>query len=176
MLRLVRQHPIAGLVLVLSLDAWLAIPSEAMIAIAASSIVGRACGFLRMAAGGLAGMLINDLALLGLSRVGRGVLVHWIGLHALHFHLSPSMVMGAKFVPPLRSAAYLIYGLQGVAVSRFIWVSLLSSAIWITAYAIAGRCFRGGIGQLMERGERHGRWMSWAEVGLTLALVAAVWI
>lgn len=176
MLRLIRKHPIVGLLLALSVEAWLAVPGEALIAIAASAIVGKTASFLRMAGAGLAGMLINDLALFGLSRMGRGVLVHWIGLHHFHFHLSPTLVMGAKFLPPLRIAAYLIYGLQGVALSRFLWVSLLSSLIWISLYALVGKGFHRGITLGMERAERHGRWMSMAEVALTLAVVAAIWL
>lgn len=176
LLRLLRKHPVVGLLLALSLEAWLAVPGEALIAIAASSIVGKTASFLRMAGAGLGGMLINDLALFGLSRIGRGVLVHWIGMHHMHFHLSPPLVMGAKFLPPLRSAAYLIYGLQGVALSRFFWVSLLSSLIWVGLYALVGKGFHRGIQRSMERAERHGRWMSLVEVGLTVAVVAAIWL
>ncbi|MGH9395021.1 MAG: DedA family protein [Terriglobales bacterium] len=176
MLRLIREHPIAGLVVALSLEAWLAVPGEAMIALAASAVAGEVMGWVRVAVGGLAGMVANDLALFGLSRIGRGVLVQWIGLHALHFHLSADLVLGAKFIPPLRSAAYMIYGLQGAPLSRFLWVSLLSSAMWVAAYTLLGRRCHGPIARLMDRAERGGRWLSWAEVGLTLAAIAAVWL
>ena len=124
----------------------------------------------------MTGMLINDLALFGLSRVGRGVLVGWLGVHGWHWHLSAQVVMGAKFLPPLRSAAYIIYGLQGVPLSRFLEVSLLSSAVWIAVYALLGKNFRHGIGRVMERLERRGRWTTFAEISLTAVAIAAVWL
>lgn len=177
MLRTIRRHPIAGLILALSLEAWLAIPGEAMIAVAASTLATRACGVVRMALGGMTGMLVNDLVLFGLSRLGRGVLVGWLGVHGgLHWHLSAQEVMGAKFLPPLRSAACVIYGLQGVPLSHFLEVSLLSSALWITLYALLGKNFRHGIAWAMERLERRGRWTTFAEIALTLATIAAVWL
>lgn len=175
MLRTIRKHPIAGLILALSLEAWLAIPGEAMIAVAASTL-SRAYDVVRVAVGGVTGMLINDLVLFGLSRVGRGVLVGWLGMHGLHWHLSAQEVMGAKFLPPLRSAAYLIYGLQGVPLSRFLEVSILSSLVWIIIYALLGRNFNHGIGWVMEKLEVRGRWTTVAEITLTVALIAAVWL
>jgi len=177
-LRLIRQHPILGLVAALSLEAWLAIPGEAMIALAASTVVGEALGFFKMAFGGVLGMLANDLLLFGLSRVGRGVLVQWIGLHSLHhWHLTARMVAGAKFLPPLRSAAYIIYGLQGTPFSRFLWVSLLSSLIWVGLYALLGRRCRGWIGLWFDRAERRsGPWMTVGEVVLTVGVIAVVWL
>lgn len=177
MLRLIREHPVLGLVCALSLEAWIAVPGEAMIALAATTIAGEVFGWLRLAISGIAGMLINDLALFGLSRVGRGVLAQWIGVHALHFRLSADMVLGAKFIPPLRSAAYMIYGLQGAPFSRFLVVSLASSAIWVCFYALAGRRFRGVIERLMNRAERFGgRWLTWTEVGLAVGAIAAIWL
>ncbi|HVA63235.1 MAG TPA: hypothetical protein VNF74_05890 [Terriglobales bacterium] len=179
MLRLIRNHPLAGLVLALSLEAWLAVPGEAMIALAASTLVNELVGvyrLLRMAVGGVAGMLVNDLVLFGLSRIGRGMLTHWIGHHALHFHLSSGLVLGAKFLPPLRSAAYVVYGLQGAPLSRFLEVSLLSSLLWVVLYLALGFSFRGHIGRLMERAERRRGWLTAAELALTLAVVAAVWL
>lgn len=176
MLRLIRKHPVAGLLLGLSLEAWLAVPGEALIAIAAGAVVGRARGWLRMMASGLGGMLLNDLALYGLSRIGRGVLVHWIGLHRPHVHLSAVLVVGAKFLPPLRSAAYLVYGLQGVSLEHFLLVSCFSSLAWIGLYTLLGRRFWRGILGGLDRAERHGRWLSLAEVALTLAVVAVIWL
>src|SRR6185312_8917188 len=176
LLRLIRKHPVAGLLLALSLEAWLAIPGEAMIAVAASTIVTRACSLLRLAAGGVTGMLVNDLVLFGLSRVGRGVMAQWIHAHALHFHLSAQLVVGAKFLPPLRSAAYLVYGLQGAPFGRFLEVSLLSSVLWVAGYAILGRCFHGSIGRFMRGAEHHRGWMSLVELGLTVGMIAAVWL
>jgi membrane protein DedA with SNARE-associated domain len=157
----------------LSIEAWIAVPGEALIALAASSLVSRAVSLARMAVGGIAGMLVNDFVLFGLSRVGRGVVVHWIGLHKLHFHLSAEVMLGAKFLPPLRSAAYVIYGLQGTPFSRFLWVSVLSSLLWVSVYALVGQGLRGRIGGWMDRLERRGGWMPALEVGLTLAAVAA---
>jgi len=176
-LRLIREHPVLGLVCALSLEAWIAVPGEAMIALAATAIAGEIFGWLRLAVSGIAGMLVNDLALFGLSRVGRGVLAQWIGVHALHFRLSADMVLGAKFIPPLRSAAYMIYGLQGAPFSRFLVVSLVSSAIWVCVYALAGRRFRGVISRAMDGAERRGgRWLTVAEVGLTIGAIAAIWL
>ena len=180
MLRLIRNHPLAGLVLALSLEAWLAVPGEAMIALAASTLLSEclveAYGLLRLALGGVAGMLVNDLVLFGLSRAGRGVLLHWIGRHPLHFHLSSELVLGAKFLPPLRSAAYVVYGLQGAPFSRFLAVSLLSSLLWVVLYLALGFSFRGHIRQWMQRAERRRGWMTAAEIALTLAVVVAIWL
>lgn len=175
MLRFIRQHPVVGLILALSVEAWLALPGEAMIALAASTI-GEAYGLVRMAIAGVVGMLVNDLILYLVSQAGRDVLVHWIGLHQLHFHLSPELVLGAKFLPPLRSAAYVIYGFQGTPIGRFIVVSLLSSLVWVGLYLLLGRGFREKISGAMHWLEGGGRWVTVAEVAFTLALVAAVWI
>jgi membrane protein DedA with SNARE-associated domain len=130
-----------------------------------------------MALGGLTGMLINDLVLFGISRIGRDVVVNWIGAHSLlHWHLSAEAVMGAKFLPPLRSAAYLIYGLQGVPLTRFLEVSLLSSTVWIIIYALLGHNFKHGIGWFMEKLEVRGRWTTAAEIALTVGVIALVWL
>lgn len=176
LLRLIRKHPVTGLILALGVEAWLAIPGEAMIAVAASALVARAGNMLRMLACAVLGMLLNDLALFGLSRLGRGVLVDWIGVHSLHVHLSAEMVMGAKFVPPLRSAAYIIYGLQGVPLIRFLEVSILSSVVWISLYALLGQVFHGRIAGFMERVERGGHWTTVAEWALTAAVLAVIWL
>ncbi|MGH9474911.1 MAG: DedA family protein [Terriglobales bacterium] len=175
MLRFIRQHPILGLVAALSVEAWLGLPGEAMIALAASTL-SQAYGLVRMALAGVAGMLINDLVLFALSRAGRDVLIHWIGLRPWHWHLSPEMMLGAKFLPPLRSAAYVIYGFQGTSLGRFIEVSLLSSLIWVGIYLLVGRGFRHKISRAMSWLEGGGRWMTVAEIALTLTVVAAVWI
>ena len=158
----------------LSIEAWIAVPGEALIALAASSLVTRTVSLVRMAAGGIAGMLVNDFVLFGLSRVGRGVIVHWIGVHRLHFHLSAEIMLGAKFLPPLRSAAYVIYGLQGTPFSRFLWVSLLSSLLWVGVYTILGQSLKDRIVGWMDHAERRRGWMTAAEVGLTLAVVLAI--
>lgn len=175
MLRFIRQHPILGLILALSVEAWLGLPGEAMIALAAST-VGQAYGLARMALAGVAGMLINDLALFALSRAGRDLLIHWIGLHPWHWHLSAEMMLGAKFLPPLRSAAYVIYGFQGTSLGRFTEVSVLSSVVWVGLYLLVGRGFRHKIARGMRWLEGGGRWVTAAEILLTLAVVAAVWI
>jgi len=180
LLRLIHKHPIIGLLLALSLEAWMALPGEAMIAVAASSLATRAArlglGFAKLAVGGVTGMVCNDLILFGLSRAGRGVLAQWIGLHSMRLHLSAQMVLGAKFLPPLRSAAYVIYGLQGTSFHRFLLVSLASSLIWVAIYAAVGKVWQGKIDWLMRRGEHGGRWLTVAEIALSVALVAAVWI
>lgn len=176
MLQFIRRHPIAGLILALSLEAWLALPGEALIAVAASALVSRLQTLGRLLVGGVAGMMVNDLALFGLSRVGRGLLGRWLGLHAWGPHLSARLVMGAKFLPPLRTTAYILYGLQGVPFARFLWVSLSSSLIWIAAYTMLGRRYHGRIERWMGRWERRGRWALVAEAGLTVAALVAVWL
>jgi membrane protein DedA with SNARE-associated domain len=175
-LRFIRRHPFAGLLLALSIEAWIAVPGEALIALAASSLVSRGLSLARMAAGGIAGMLINDFVLFGLSRAGRGVVVRWIGVHGLHFHLSAEIMLAAKFIPPLRSAAYVIYGLQGTPFSRFLWVSLVSSLLWVTVYALIGQSLKHRIGSWMNRLESRSRWITAAEIGLTLAAAAALFL
>ncbi|MGH9466801.1 MAG: DedA family protein [Terriglobales bacterium] len=157
------------------MEAWLALPGEAMIALAASTM-GEAYGLVRMAVAGVAGMLVNDFILFLLSRAGRDVLVHWIGLHHLHFHLSSGAVLGAQFFPPLRSAAYVIYGLQGASLQHFLTVAAISSFCWVGLYLLVGHGFRRKIARMMHWLEARGKWATAAEVVLTLALVAAIWI
>ena len=99
MLRFIRQNPILGLLLALSMEAWLGLPGEAMIAVAAST-VAQAYGLLRIAVGGVVGMLLNDLILFTLSQAGREGRTHGCGMFGLHWHLSSEMVLGAKFLPP----------------------------------------------------------------------------
>ncbi|MGH9481447.1 MAG: DedA family protein [Terriglobales bacterium] len=174
MLRFIRQYPVAGLLLALSVESWLALPGEAMIALAGSAVAGELYAWLRLLVGGVAGIVLNDLVLFSISRIGRGFLRHWLHFRAPHLHLSPVLMLGAKFLPPLRSAAYLIYGLQGTPLYRFLGVSLLSSLIWVCVYLAAGRGLRRSIGELMDKAEAGGRWLTVAEIGLTLALVFGV--
>ncbi|MGH9412903.1 MAG: DedA family protein [Terriglobales bacterium] len=175
MLRFIRQHPIIGLIIALSVEAWLALPGEAMIALAASAL-DETYSLLRMAIAGVAGMLVNTLVLYGISRAGRGVLVQWFGFHHLHFHLSPGMVLGANFLPPLRSLAYVLYGFQGTPLGRFVAVSVISSIAWVGLYLLLGRGFHKKIDAAMHWLDGGGRWVTVAEVAITLVLVAVVWI
>lgn len=160
--------------LALSLETWLALPGEAMIALAASTLVGEAYGVVRLAFSGVVGMLVNDLLLFGLSRVGRGVLMHWLGWHTVRLHLSSTLMLGAKFLPPLRSAAYVAYGLQGTPFARFLEVSLLSSLLWVGLYLALGRTFRAPLARLFGHTDRRAGWITAAEWGLTLGLLALV--
>ncbi len=146
-----------------------------MIALAAST-ASEIYGLGRLMVCGVAGMLVNNLILFGLSRLGRGVLVEWMGVHGLHFHLTSQMVLGANFLPPLRSAAYVVYGLQGAPLERFLGVSLVSSLLWVGLYLLIGRNFHRRIAHVMNWFEGGGRWMTVAEVALTAGLIAAVWL
>lgn len=175
LLRFIRHNPLFGLMLALSVEAWLGLPGEAMIAVAASA-VAHVYGLVRVAIGGVVGMLLNDLALFVLSQAGRDVLASWLGTHGMHFHLSSGMVLGAKFLPPLRSAAYVIYGLQGTSLWHFMAVSLLSSTCWVVLYLFVGRGFRARIGRFLHWAEGGGRWMTFAEVALTFSVVAMAWL
>lgn len=175
MLRFIRQHPILGLLAALSLETWMVLPGEAMIALAASAMAGEVCSWVRIAAGGVAGIVLNDMVLFALSRIGRGFLQHSLHLRAFHLHLSPLLMMGAKFLPPLRSAAYIIYGLQGTPFWSFFLVSLLSSLLWVGLYLTLGKRFRHGIAGLMSKAEGGGRWLTLAEIALAVALVAGAW-
>ena len=175
MLRFIRQNPLFGLLFALSMEAWLGTPGEAMIAVAAST-AAQVYGLVRIAIGGIVGMLLNDLILFSLSQAGRDVLTHWLGGHGFHFHLSSEMVLGAKFFPPLRSAAYVIYGMQGATLWHFIAISLLSSLAWVGLYMVLGRGFRGSIGRFMHWAEGGGRWLTCAEFALTLGVIALAWL
>lgn len=146
-----------------------------MIALAAST-ASEVCGFGRLVVCGVAGMVVNDLVLFGLSRLGRGVLVDWIGIHRLHFHLTSPMVLGANFLPPLRSAAYVMYGLQGATLERFLRVSLLSSLLWVGLYVLIGHNFRHRISSVMDRLDRGGHWMTAVEVLLAVGVIATIWL
>lgn len=177
-LRLLRKNALIGLICGLAIEAWIALPGEVLIATAAAQWLSRGASelwsWLEVGAAAVAGMLINDLALYSLSRVARGVALQFIHLPHPHFHLSGLDLMVAKFIPPLRSAAFVLYGFQGGHLEHLLYVSLISSVFWVGGYALLGKKFRGRILRLLARLESRNRWTTAAEIALTLASLALI--
>jgi membrane protein DedA with SNARE-associated domain len=163
-----------GLIAGLMVEAWIAIPGEALIAVAAARVVRRAWAVLQVAGAGVAGMLVNDVALFAVSRVARGFAHRVAHAPGWHLHLNALEVLAAKFFPPLRSAAFVLYGIQGTQFSHFLWVSLLTSAAWIAVYILLGHVFRGRILQGLHLLDSRGKLATFAEFALTVATVLLV--
>lgn len=177
-LRLLRKNALIALVCGLAIEAWIAIPGEAIIAASASRWITQAgndvLGWVELAAAAIGGMLVNDLALFSLSKVARVVAAQFVHLPHAHFHLTGLELLAAKFIPPLRSAAFVLYGFQGAHLSRCLTFSLAGSLVWVLGYALLGHRFRGHISRFIQRLERRGRWVAAAEVVLTVASVLLV--
>jgi membrane protein DedA with SNARE-associated domain len=174
LLKLIRKHPYYGLVAGLMIEAWIAIPGEALIAIAAARALRRAWAGLQLAGAAVAGMLVNDLALYGVSRLARGM-AHRLAHHpGVHWKLNGFEVLGAKFLPPLRSAAFVIYGFQGTALGHFLVVSVLTSLAWVGVYMLLGRLFHGHILQALHLVDSRGRLAAVVEFALTVLTVLII--
>lgn len=160
------------------IEAWIAIPGEALIAASAARIFDRTASqvwsWLEVSAVAIGAMLINDLTLFSLSRVARDIATQFIHLPRAHFHLSGVEVMVAKFVPPLRSAAFVLYGFEGTRLGHFFFVSLISSLIWVLAWALLGRTFRQPILKFLHRLDGGNRWVTVLEILLTFASVLLI--
>jgi membrane protein DedA with SNARE-associated domain len=174
LLKLIRKHPFYGLIAGLMIEAWIAVPGEALIAIATAKLVRRSFALLQVVGAGVAGMLVNDVALYGISRLANGMarrLMHHAGIH---LRLNGFEVLLAKFVPPLRSAAFVVYGFQGTAFGHFLWVSVLTSLAWVGAYMLLGRLFRTRILDTLHLLDSRGRWSAVVEVALTVATLLII--
>jgi len=164
-----------GLLFALSIEAWIPVPGEALIAAAASRALRSAFGLLRVATVALAGMMINDFVLYGISRMARGLALQFLHHDLLRVHLNSMELLVAKFLPPVRSTAFLLYGFQGTPVHQFLLTSLLTSLVWICIYVLVGNRFRSSISRLFHVVEgRRGRWITVAEIVLTVASVAMI--
>lgn len=177
-LRLLRKNALVALICGLAVEAWIALPGEALIATAAAQWLSRSANdlwaWLELAAAAVGGMLVNDLALYSLSRVARGVASQFIHLPHAHFHLSGLDLVAAKFIPPLRSAAFVLYGFQGAHLQHLLVVSLGSSLLWVCGYALLGRTYQGRILGLLHRLEQRNRWVTAAEIAMTIAGLALI--
>lgn len=174
-LRMIQKWPMLGLLFALSIEAWIPVPGEALIAAAASRALRSAAGMLRVSAVALAGMMVNDLVLYGISRMARGVALHFIHHHLLHLHLNTMEMLVAKFLPPVRSTAFVLYGFQGIGLQQFLLTSLLTSLVWIGIYALVGTHFRATISRLFHVVEgSRGRWITIAEIALTVASLVMI--
>lgn len=174
-LRIIQRWPILGLLFALSIEAWIPVPGEALIAAAASRALRNAAGLLRVALIALAGMMANDLVLYGISRMARGLALHFIHHNLLRVHLNVTEMLVAKFLPPVRSTAFVLYGFQGTGLHQFVLTSLLTSVVWIGLYALLGNQFRASFSRLFHMVEgRHGRWITAVEIVLTVASIALI--
>lgn len=173
-LRLIRKHPIIGLLVGLTVEAWIAVPGEALIATAAARTLLAARTLWRLTVAGISGMLVNDLALFGLSRVANDAARHWLARAHIHarLHLSGVELLAAKFIPPLRTPAFMVYGFQGTHLADFLLVSAATSLCWVYAYALLGHLCRDRILGFLHIFDSRGR-LTWAvEAGLTVASFA----
>lgn len=174
-LRMIQKWPILGLLFALSIEAWIPVPGEALIAAAASRALRSLAGLLRVALISLAGMLLNDLALYGISRMARGLALHFIHHNLLRVHLNVTEMLVAKFLPPVRSTAFVVYGFQGTDLRQFILTSLLTSVVWIGIYALVGNQFRSSISRLFHVVEgKRGHWITAVEIVLTVASILII--
>lgn len=171
--RLLRKNALLALLCGLLIEAWIAIPGEALIAASAARLFERSASqiwnWLEITAVAIGAMLINDLALFSLSRAARDIATQFIHLPRAHFHLSGVEVMLAKFVPPLRSAAMVFYGFEGTRFGHFFFVSLVGSVIWVLAWALLGKTFRQPILKFLNRLDGGKRWVTVLEIVLTFA-------
>lgn len=174
-LRIIQRWPILGLLFALSIEAWIPVPGEALIAAAASRALRSVAGLLRVSAIALAGMLANDLVLYGISRMARGLALRFVHHSLLRVHLNVTEMLVAKFLPPVRSTAFVLYGFQGIDLRQFILTSLLTSMVWIGIYALLGNQFRTSISRLFHVVEgTRGRWITAIEIVLTVASIALI--
>lgn len=174
-LRMIQKWPILGLLFALSMEAWIPVPGEALIAAAASRALRSMAGLARVAIVALAGMMANDLVLYGISRMARGVALHFIHHNLLRVHLNVTEMLVAKFLPPVRSTAFVLYGFQGTDLRHFLITSLLTSVVWIGIYALVGTRFRSTISRLFHVVEgTRGRWITAVEIVLTVASIALI--
>ncbi len=160
------------------MEAWIAIPGEALIAATAARVFERTASqvwsWIEVSVVAIGAMLINDLTLFSLSRVARDVAAQFIHLPRAHFHLSGVDVMLAKFVPPLRSAAFVLYGFEGTRLWHFFYVSILSSVIWVLGWVLLGKAFRQPISRFLRKLDGGNRWIGALEIVLTLASILLI--
>ena len=160
------------------MEAWIAIPGEALIAATAARVFERTANqvwsWIEVSVVAIGAMLINDLTLFSLSRVARDVAARFIHLPRARFHLSGVDVMLAKFVPPLRSAAFVLYGFEGTRLGHFFYVSILSSVIWVLGWVLLGKAFRQPISRFLRKLDGGNRWIGVLEIALTLASILLI--
>ncbi len=160
------------------MEAWIAIPGEALIAATAARVFERTASqvwsWIEVSVVAIGAMLINDLTLFSLSRVARDVAARFIHVPRAHFHLSGVDVMLAKFVPPLRSAAFVLYGFEGTRLGHFFYVSILSSVIWVLGWVLLGKAFRQPISRFLRKLDGGNRWIGALETVLTLVSILLI--
>jgi membrane protein DedA with SNARE-associated domain len=169
--RLLRKRPLVGLILGLSVEAWIPIPGELLIASAAAQAMSGLRSLARLVGAGLTGMVINDLSLYTLSAFAHDFSRGWISrahLHLHHVHINWLELLAAKFLPPVRSATLVVYGFQGTHIGRFLAFSVLTSLCWVGAYAVLGRLFKGKIVSGLKRLDSGGRLLTVLEVAVTV--------
>ncbi len=160
------------------MEAWIAVPGEALIAATAARVFERTASqvwsWIEVSVVAIGAMLINDLTLFSLSRVARDVAAQFIHLPRARFHLSGVDVMLAKFVPPLRSAAFVLYGFEGTRLGHFFYVSVLSSVIWVLGWVLLGKTFRRPISRFLRKLDGGNRWIGALEIVLTVASILLI--
>ncbi|HTU65652.1 MAG TPA: DedA family protein [Steroidobacteraceae bacterium] len=81
------------------------------------------------------------------------------------------IVMCMRFLWGLRIALPIALGLSNIRTRRFVWLNLISAAIWSVAFALVGFLFGELIQQLEADLKRHEKWIA---LVLVLAAVAAL--
>jgi len=95
-----------------------------------------------------------------------------VALHRVEAH-QVKVVLGMRFLWGLRIALPVSLGLTNMGARRFLWLNLISAAVWSIVFSCAGY----GAGRLISRlaAELH-RYEIWIAVGLLLvAVIALVW-
>lgn len=173
-LRLVLKYPVLGLFFALAVEAWIAVPGEVLVAIATTRRTRTRDSVLILLMAGIGGMVLNDLVLYLLSQAVQDVAIHLVGRRPALIHLDGWMVTGVTFLPSVRSTAFVVYGLQGVGLTHFLQIALLSSGLWVLAYIVLGSAIRIRLIRMLLRYNRHRRLFAIAEVVLTIAGIAVL--
>lgn len=173
-LRLVLKYPVLGLFFALAVEAWIAVPGELLVAIATTRRTRTRDSWLILLMAGIGGMVLNDLVLYLLSQAVQDAAIHLVGRRPALIHLDGWMVTGVTFLPSVRSTAFVVYGLQGVGLTHFLQIALLSSGLWVLAYIVLGSAIRIRLIRMLLRYNRHRRLFAIAEVVLTIAGIAVL--
>jgi membrane protein DedA with SNARE-associated domain len=93
-----------------------------------------------------------------------------VALHRIENH-QVKVVLSMRFLWGLRIALPIALGLSNMRARRFVWLNLVSAAVWASVFAIAGY----GAGELLHQLEADlHRYEKWIAAALILAAVVAL--
>ena len=120
-------------------------------------------------------VLGNGNALVGLDAAGQVVLIRQYR-HPVRAWLVelPAGLLDVPGEPPLRSAAFVLYGFEGTRLGHFFYVSVLSSVIWVLGWVLLGKTFRRPISRFLRKLDGGNRWIGALEIVLTVASILLI--